>query len=53
MAFTHNERIGSRDEQMRMRHGHSPSLKMSVNRASTLLCVASCIVQGLCYGSYP
>jgi hypothetical protein len=32
---------------------HSTYLKMSVNRASTILCVASCIIQGLCYGIYP
>jgi hypothetical protein len=28
-------------------------MKMSVNRASTILCVASCIFQGLCYSMYP
>jgi len=27
--------------------------QLSVNRASTLLGVASCMIQGLCYGIYP
>jgi len=27
--------------------------QQSVNRASTILGVASCMVQGLCYGIYP
>jgi len=35
MAFTHNQRNGSRYEQKRSQYGHIPSLKMSVNRAST------------------
>ena len=52
-ACTHNQHIGSFCAQKRKRHGHSPNLKMSVNRASTILCVASCIIQGLRYGIYP
>ena len=52
-AFTHNQRIGSLCGQKRRRHGHSPNLKMSVNRASTILCGASCIIQGRCYSIYP
>jgi hypothetical protein len=52
-AYVHNQRIGRRSVQMRSWYGHSTCLKMSVNRASTILCVASCIVQGLCYGIYP
>jgi len=51
--YVHNQRIGSRSVQMRSWHGHSTCLKMSVNRASTILCVASCIILGLCYGIYP
>jgi hypothetical protein len=31
----------------------APSLKMRVNKASMILCVASCIIQGLCHGIYP
>jgi len=64
MAFTHNRRIGSLYVQKKQHHGHSPSLKMSVNRASTerpqsinrastILDVASSSIQGLCYGIYP
>jgi len=52
-AYTQNQRIGSHYEQKRSQHSHSPSLKMSVNRASTILCVAFCIIQGLCCGIYP
>jgi hypothetical protein len=40
-AFTHNQCNGSRYEQKRSRHGHSPSLKLSVNRLSMTLGVAS------------
>jgi hypothetical protein len=36
MAYTQNQCIGSHYEQKRSRHGHIPSLKMSVNRASTI-----------------
>jgi len=53
MACTHNQRIGIRSGQKRSRNGHCPSLKMSVNRASTILWVASCVIQTLCYGIYP
>jgi len=52
-AYVHNQRIGSRSVQMRSWYGHCTCLKMSVKRASMILCVASCIVQGLCYGIYP
>jgi len=52
-VYVHNQRIGSRSVQMRSWYGHSTCLKMSVNRASMILCVASCIVQGLCDGIYP
>jgi hypothetical protein len=52
MAFTHNQNIGSLSGPKRRWHGHSPSLRMSGNRASTILCVASCIIQGLCYSIY-
>ena len=52
-AYVQNERIGSRSVQMRSWHGHCTCLKMSVNRASTISCVPSCIIQGLCYGTYP
>jgi len=51
-ADIHNDCIGSCSEQMWSRPGHSPTPKMSVNRASRNLCVAPCIVQGLCYGIY-
>jgi hypothetical protein len=44
IACTHNQDIGIRSEQKRSRCGHSTSLKMSVNRESTILWVASCIV---------
>jgi hypothetical protein len=53
MACTHNERIAIRSGHKRSRNGHCPSLKMSVNRASTILWVASCVIQTLCYGIYP
>jgi len=53
MACTHNQRIGICSGQKRSRNGHCPSLKMSVNRASTILWVASCVIQMLCYGIYP
>jgi len=52
-AFTHNQHIGSLCGQKGNRHGHSPNTKMSVNRASTILCIASCMIQGLRYGIYP
>ena len=52
IAWTHNERIGIRSEQKRSRHGDCPSLTLSINRASTTLCVASCEIQRLCYGMY-
>jgi hypothetical protein len=52
-AYVHNQHIGSRYVQMRSWHCHSTCLKLSVNRASTIFCVASCIIQGLCYGIYP
>ena len=52
-AFTHNQHIGSLCGQIRSWHGNSPSLKMGVNRAWTILCVASCVIQGLFYGFYP
>jgi len=35
MAYTQNYHIGSRYEQKRSQHGHCPSLKISVNTAST------------------
>ena len=52
-AFTHNRGFGSLYAQKRQQHGHSPILIMSVNRASTNLGFASCIIQGLCYGICP
>jgi len=52
MACTYNQRIGVRSEQKQSQHGHCPSLKMSVNRASTILWVASCVFQWLCYSIY-
>ena len=52
-AFTHNQFIGSLCWQKGNRHGHSPNLKMSVNRASTILCVPTCVIQGLRYCIYP
>jgi len=52
-AYVHNQRIGSRSVQMQSWYGHSTCLKMSVNRASTISCVASCIIQGLWYCIYP
>jgi len=53
LAGIHNERIGSLHGQKKKRHGHSPIVKMSVNRASTISGVALCIIHGLCYGFYP
>jgi len=53
MAYTHNQRIDVHSGQKRSRNGHCPSLKMSVNRASTILWVACCVFQMLCYGIYP
>jgi len=52
-AFTHNQPIGSLYAQKGQQHGHSPIVKMSVNRASTISGVASCIIQGLCCGLDP
>jgi len=49
-ADIHNHRVGRCSEQKWSRHGHSPTPKMSVNRASTILCVAPWIIHGLCYG---
>jgi len=49
-GFTHHQHIGSRYEQKRSQQSRSPSLKMSINRASTILFVESCIIQWLCYG---
>ena len=53
MAYPHNQGIRSWYTQMRSRHSTSSSLKLSVNRASTILCIASCTIQGVCYGMYP
>jgi len=53
VACTHNQSIRIRSEQKRSPNGHRPSLKMIVNRASTILWVASCVIQTLCYGMYP
>jgi len=53
MAFTRNQRNGSRYEQKRLQHGQIRGLKMSVNSTSTNLGIASCIIHGLCYGIYP
>jgi hypothetical protein len=52
-ACTQNQHNGSRYEEKRLSHGHIPSLKISVNRVSTILGVASCMIHGLCYGIYP
>ena len=52
LTAIHNQRIGSLYGQKTERHGHSPILKMSINRASTIVGVASCIIQGMCYGVY-
>ena len=51
-ADIHNHRIGSCSEQKWSRHGHSPTLEMSVSRASTILSVAPCTIQRLCYWIY-
>jgi len=53
MECANNQRIGIRSGQQRSRNGHCPSLKMSVNRESTILWVASCVIQTLYYGIYP
>ena len=53
ITCTHNQRIGIRSGQKRSRNGHCPGLRMSVNRVSTILWVASCVIQTLCYGIYP
>ena len=53
MACTHNQSIGIRSKQKRLWHGHCPSLKMSVNRASTISWIASCVIQILCHSIYP
>jgi len=53
MACTDNQGICIRSGQKRTRNVHCPSPKMSVNRASTILWVASCVMQTLCYGIYP
>jgi len=53
MAYVHNQGIGSHSVQMRSWHGHNTCLNMSVNRGSTISCVATCIIHGLCYGIYP
>jgi len=52
MGCTHNQRIGMRSGQKWSQNSHCPSLKMIVNRASTILWVASCVIQMLCYGIY-
>jgi len=49
-AYTDNKHISSFYAQKRNRHGHNPIVKMSVNKASTISGVASCIIQGLCCG---
>ena len=51
--YVHKQRIGSHSVQMRSYHVHSTCLNIIVNKASTILCVASCIIQGLCYGIDP
>jgi len=48
LAITQIERTGSLYTQNRQRHSKSHSLKQSVNRASTILCVASLVIYGLC-----
>jgi len=52
-AYVDTQRIRSRSVQMRSWHGHSTCLSISANRPSTIFWVASCIIQGLCYGIYP
>jgi len=52
-AYVHNQHIGSYSVRMRSWHGHRTCLAMRVNRAWTILCVASWTIKGLCYGIYP
>jgi len=53
MSFIHNARISSLYSQKKQQHGQSPSLKMSINRASTNFGAASGMIQGVCYRICP
>ena len=48
LTVIHNQCIGSLHGQKRKQHGHSRILKMSINRESLILGVASCSIQGVC-----
>ena len=52
-AMTHDQRIGSIYAQKRHQDFYSPTVNISINRASTISGVVSCIIQGLFYGFYP